>query len=189
MRWDNLFADLAGELEAVEAAERQGEATERTRAELAQVSWVDRMATAGEVSLDLLGGATVRGPVLTLGDGWAVVATSGAQRAAVVVRLAAVTSAQGLGRQARAAGRAPVERRLGLAAAVRRIARDRSPVTLALVDGRRVAGTVDAVGADHLDLAEHPTDVVRRPLGVSRVLTVPFGALATIAPLGETSWA
>ncbi|MGN6613069.1 MAG: hypothetical protein ACTHLJ_14955 [Angustibacter sp.] len=189
MRWENLFADLEGELEAAEAAERQGEVAERTRVELAQVPWADRLAAAREVSLDLLGGTCVRGAVATVGDGWAVVATSGQPRAPVVVRLAAVVSAQGLGRPAHAPGRAQVERRLALAAAVRRIARDRSPVTFALVDGRRLVGTIDAVGADHVDLAEHPAGESRRSAGVSRALTVPLGALASITPVGETSWA
>ncbi|KQX69867.1 hypothetical protein [Angustibacter sp. Root456] len=189
MRWENLFADLEGELEAAEAAERQGEIAERTRAELSQVPWIDRLAAAREVSLDLLGGATVHGAVVTVGDGWAVLATSGHRPAPVVVRLAAVVGAHGLERGVRAAGRAQVERRLGLAAALRRITRDRSPVTLALVDGRRRVGTLDAVGADHLDLAEHPADEPRRTHRVSGVLTVPLLALASVAPVGETSWA
>lgn len=190
VRWERLFADLEAELEAAEAAERQGEVAERTRVELARVAWVDRLAAAREVRLDLTGGATVHGAVTVVGDGWAVVTTSGDPLGApVVVRLAAVVSAQGVGRGARTAARTTATRRLGIAAPLRRISRDRCTVALALVDGRRVLGTLDAVGADHLDLAEHAVDEPRRPAGVSRVLTVPFAALASVTAVGATSWA
>ncbi|MGN6299788.1 MAG: hypothetical protein ACTHN8_01685 [Angustibacter sp.] len=191
MRWDDLFADLEAELAAAELAERDGEVAERTRAELAHVCWSDRLAGArGPVSLNLLGGGTVHGAVATVGDGWALLTSGGGHAPApvAIVRLAAVVSVQGLGRDVRSAGRGQVSRRLGLAAALRRVARDRSPVSLSLVDGRRVVGTPDTVGADHLDVAEHPADEPRRPLGVSRVLTLPFVGLASLTPLGETSW-
>ena len=41
-------------------------------------------------------------------------------------------------------------------------------------------GTIDAVGADHLDLAEHDEDVPRRRENVTGQTTVPFAALVAV---------
>lgn len=191
MRWQNLFADLEGELDALEAAERWGEVAERTRAELAVLAWADRLADAGrEVALELLGGGTVHGEVAVVGAGWAVLAATrrSVPGPVALVRLDAVLSAQGLGHRSRVPARSEVARRLSFAAALRRVARDRSAVALGLVDGRRLVGTLDAVGADHLDLAEHPADEPRRPARVSRVLTVPLAAVASVSAVGPSSW-
>lgn len=192
MRWDDLFADLEAELAAAAAAEQQAEVAERTRIELSQVAWVDRLAaTRRRVRLELLGGGAAEGVVAAVGDGWVVLSSSGRAAGATVtlVHLTAATSAQGLSRAAWAAPGTDVARRLTFAAALRRVARDRSAVALALVDGRTVVGTVDAVGADHLDLAEHPPDVPRRSSDVSRVVSVPLRAVASVSPVGESSWA
>ena len=44
----------------------------------------------------------------------------------------------------------------------------------------RIVGTIDAVGADHLDLAEHPEGVPRRRGNVTAMTTVPFQALVLV---------
>jgi hypothetical protein len=43
-----------------------------------------------------------------------------------------------------------------------------------------LVGTIDAVGADHLDLAEHPEGVPRRRGNVTAMTTVPFQALVLV---------
>src|SRR6478736_106449 len=54
-------------------------------------------------------------------------------------------------------------------------------VVISLVgDGPRLLGTIDAVGADHLDLAEHPDGLPRRRENVRAVATVPFAALIAV---------
>jgi hypothetical protein len=189
VRWEELFADLEGELAAAEVAQRQAEVAERTRVELGQVGWVDRLAASrGPVRLELLGGVAVEGEATVVGDGWAVLTARPTAPRVVLVRLDAAVSVEGVARGARAAGRAEVTRRLSFAAALRRVARDRSVVALTLVDGRRLVGTLDAVFADHAELAEHPADEPRRPRGVSRVLTVPLASLASVAPVAPSSW-
>ena len=185
MRWERLFEDLEGQLEAASAAELAGEVAERTRMELARLTFADRLiAGVGEpVALDLQGGASVVGRLERAAEQWAVL-RQGAIPA--LIPLGAVIAASGLGVTA-AGDRSSVLRRLSLASALRAVARDRSPVRIELVNGGSVTGTVDAVGADHLDLAEHPADEPRRPAAVRRVLTVPFPALAVLRPVAGSS--
>ena len=66
-------------------------------------------------------------------------------------------------------------RRFGLGYALRALSRDRATVAVSLVGGGPpLLGTIDAVGADHLDLAEHDEGVPRRRENVRAVATVPF---------------
>ena len=53
---------------------------------------------------------------------------------------------------------------------------------MALVDvsGATVTGTIDAVGADALELSEHPSDLPRRPENVTARRVVPFTAVAAL---------
>ena len=185
MRWERLFEDLEGQLEAAAAAELAGEVAERTRIELGRLRFADRlMAEVGEaVALGLQGGASVEGRLERASEQW-VVLRQGVQPA--LIPLGAVIAVSGLGITA-AEQRSAVLRRLSLASVLRAVARDRSPVRIDLVSGRSVSGTVDAVGADHLDLAEHPADEPRRPAAVRRVLTVPFPAVAVLQPVAGSS--
>ena len=64
----------------------------------------------------------------------------------------------------------------GLAIALRELARRRAVVELALV-GDRPAGTIDRVGADHLDLAVHALEQPRRPAAVAAIRLVPLAAI------------
>jgi len=68
--------------------------------------------------------------------------------------------------------------RLGLGSALRGIARDRLPVQVVLTDGSVLAGTLDRVGSDFVELTEHGE--VRRRGEVTGVRTVPFVAIALL---------
>jgi hypothetical protein len=185
VRWERLFDDLEGQLEAASAAELAGEVAERTRIELARLGIADRlMAWVGEpISLDVLGGASIAGRLERAAEQW-VLLREGLLPALVPLR--AVVAVSGLGITA-TGERSAVLRRLSLASVLRAVARDRSPVRIELVSGRSVTGTVDAVGGDHLDLAEHPADEPRRPAAVRRVLTLPFPAVAVLRPVAGSS--
>jgi hypothetical protein len=53
---------------------------------------------------------------------------------------------------------------------------------LELTDRTAVTGTIDRVGRDFLDLAEHAVDDARRAESVRSVRTVPFGAVVAVRP-------
>lgn len=150
MRWDALFADMELQLEAAERQDRVDEVAEITRAERAGIGLVDRLRGGhdGSVTLGLRDGTAVRGTLAGTGSGWVLVSDGGRER---LVPLAAVVTVAGLGTTvAPEPGR--VARRLGLGHALRAIARDRSLVQVR-VPGAVHQGRIDAVGADHMELA------------------------------------
>lgn len=179
MRWDALFADLEAQLDAADD-DLVAMHAERVRAEVASVELRDRLrAGLGQrVALRLAGGGPVDGALRAAGPDWLLVEEVAGE---ALVPLAAVVLINGLTRSL-AAPAGAVEGRLGLASALRGVARDRSAVRVALRDqgGDVLTGTVDRVGADHLDLARHAVDEPRRPGVVRGVVTVPLAALACV---------
>ena len=71
-------------------------------------------------------------------------------------------------------------RRFSLGFALREISRDRAPAVVTDVTGTAYEGTIDVVGKDFLDLAEHPIDEARRALNVRGLRTVLFSGLACV---------
>lgn len=180
MRWDRLFADLEGQLAAGERRELDDEVAERTRRERALVTLPARLGAAvgSPVRVDLVGGARVEGRISDLGEDWLLVAGSSGRE--LLVPLAGVATVS--------VGPSPVPgtrplgaRRFGLGYALRALSRDRATVAVTLVGGGTpLVGTVDAVGADHLDLAEHPQGTVRRRENVTRTTTVATAAVLLV---------
>jgi hypothetical protein len=182
MRWEDLFADLEAQTRALEQEEVRAEVAERTRGEVAQVALVNRLrATVGAtIAVDVWGAGRVQGRLLRVGPDFVLLASVAPSRELVVV-LAAVLSYGQLPPGAVGAGSiGPAEARLGVTSALRGIAADRSEVTLALRDGQRVNGTVLRVGADWLDLTEHPPGEPPRAAAVHGLRTVPLGQLAVV---------
>jgi hypothetical protein len=186
VRWDALFADLEAQLDAAVAA--GDDVAGLVRAEVARTDLADRLrAHAGAaVVLRLTDGQWLRGAVLEAAPQWLLLAEGatgepgghplgGSTGRQVLVPLTALERVGGLSR-AVAPPPGAVERRLGLGAALRALSRDRVPVGLLLAGGA-LSGTIDRVGADHLDLAVHPAGEARRAAAVTEVAVVPFAAL------------
>jgi hypothetical protein len=181
VRWDELFADLDAQLEDAAAAELAGEVADRTRREVALLSLVDRAraAVGHPVRVLLLGPDGVSGLLLDVGAQWLLLRDQAGRD--VLMPWSAVVSVVGLGLGSAApTDGGHVFRRLGLTVALRAIARDRATVSVALVDGSVLSGTIDRVGQDFVEISEHAVGEARRPGQVSVVRTVAHAGLATI---------
>ncbi len=180
MRWKTLFDDLEGQWEAAEAAALVGEVSDRTRREQALLRLVDRLGPALGAALTVtVRGGVVRGRLVDQGSDWLLLEEAGGHE--LLVPISGVLGLVGLGaRSASPEAEGPVAKRLGLGWALRGLARSRAGVALHLVDGAIVTGTLDRVGADHLDLAEHGLAEARRAAAVRQVRLVPLAALSHV---------
>jgi hypothetical protein len=75
---------------------------------------------------------------------------------------------------------AGVARRYRLSLALRELARRREPVRMELVDGGRVDGTIEAVGSDYLEIAEHDPGEARRRRAVKARRFLDLAAIAAV---------
>jgi hypothetical protein len=181
MRWQALFADLEAQFDAAQKAELAAEVADRTRREWAILRLSDRLtgAVGGAVVVEVWGAGTVRGRLAASGVDWVLLEEpTGAE---VLVPETAVTSVRGLTAWSQAPGsEGVVAARLDLRYALRGVARNRSGVTAVLRDGGVVNGTIDRVGLDFLELAEHPMGEPRRAKAVQETRALRLEALALL---------
>ena len=180
MRWRRLFDDLEAQAEAASVAQLEAEVAERSRREAALVHLRDRLAAAvgAPVTVHLLGAGQVQGVLAGSGVDWLLLEERGSGE--VLVPLAALLGVTGAGAAVTAVDDSAVGRRLDLRWALRGLARSRTAVRLVLSDSSVLPGTLDRVGADHVDLAEHGRDELRRAAAVRQVRLVPLAALAAV---------
>jgi hypothetical protein len=178
MRWQQLFADLAAQFEEAEATAERAELPSRARTEQGAVRLDERLrgSVGATVTVRCRGAGPVPGVLVDAGPDWLLVEDAGRES---LIAGPAVLAVSGLGRRT-AVTAAEVRGRWDLRRAVRALARDRSAVSIVLVDGGVLTGTVDRVGADFLEVAEHPLEEVRRPAAVRAVVAVPLDAVALI---------
>jgi hypothetical protein len=155
MSWEEeLFAyldDLEGQAAALYAADREPELADRSRAEYQSVTLDTRLMASVdlEVTLELAGVGVVSGRLGRVATGWCLLRGAGQDW---VVRTAAVAAVHGGSERAVPELAWPPAARLGLGAALRRLADAAEPCSLHLVDGRRHDGTVVRVGADFVEV-------------------------------------
>ena len=184
MRWQQLFADLEARFEAEQEAAERSETSSRSRHEIGSLRLVDRLrgALGSPVVLQCRGAGQVSGTLGDVGVDWLLLVD--AQGRDCLVASSAVRAVSGLGRRTAAPEDAgPVRGRLDLRRALRGLARDRAAVQFVLDDGTALHGTVDRVGADYLELAEHPSDLHRRAEAVHGVRAVVIDAVAVVRTL------
>jgi hypothetical protein len=181
MRWQELFADLEAQFDAAQAAELAAEVADRTRREAARLCLTDRLAGAvgGEVTVDVWGAGAVRGRLTSAGVDWLLVEEpTGAE---VLVPGDAVTSVRGLTAWSRSPGsEGVVVGKLDLRHALRGVARNRAALSVVLRDGGVLTGTIDRVGLDFLEVAEHPMGEPRRAGAVRDSRAIRLGAVALL---------
>ena len=180
MRWQQLFEDLQSQFEAEELAAERAESASRTRAEVGAVRLGERLAGARGSSLVLAvrGAGNVTGTLVDQGVDWLLLEDG--QGRELLVAMAAVRAVGGLGRRTALPEPDGVRSRLDLRWALRGLARDRSAVQLLLDDGGTLTGTLDRIGADFVEIAEHPGDLPRRSEAVQGVRAVVIGAVAVV---------
>ena len=134
------------------------------------------------------GGQPGRGVVVDCAAGWGLLGPgpgrvrgpASARRALVPLR--AVVTARDVPRHVGAAASVVGDRR-SLGSALRALAAVRCPVRVLLrgSDGAGLRGTLDRVGADHVDLREHAPEELPSP--GAPVATLPLGALGAVLDL------
>jgi hypothetical protein len=205
MRWENLFDDLESQLEQELDAEEVDLLAEEERLRLGRLSLRDRVramsdgAEAEPVRFALADGSRAVVRVSAVGRDWlAGGLESTARRAAsCVVPLAAVTAVfptpaqlvRSLEEPPAAPAPGSLSARLGITFVLRDLCRRRASVDLVVrggtIDGGtaqsgRVHGTIDRVGRDHLDLAEHEPGALRRDRDVTAVRMLPLSELVLV---------
>lgn len=180
MRWDQLFDDLEAQAAADTRRERAAEVADRTRYERGQVDLQARLlgSVNGPPVTVRLGQRRLTGSVCDVGPDWLLLQTG--PEPACLIATAAVRAVTGVAPGAVVPS--AVARRFGLGSALRGVSRDRSVVDL-VSGGEHVTGTIDVVGADHVELAEHAADLPRRPRNVLALHVVPFWAIESVQPL------
>lgn len=181
MRWERLFSDLEAQAEAVGAAELAGEVAERTRIQVGKLRLADRLrgALGHPVRIALTGGDEATGELRRVGPDWVLVEEASGREA--LVATAWVTGIDGLGLTSSVPGsEGRVGSKLDLRRALRGLARDRAPLRIGFPDATALAGTIDRVGADFVEVAIHPVGELRRHGAVRAVRAVPIGAIAVV---------
>jgi hypothetical protein len=184
VRWDDLFADLEGQLEQGLGAEDLDLAAEEERLRLGRLGFRDRVvAFVGEdLALELRDGSRLQVRVETVGRDWLSGAAVGSRSASCVVPLDAIAGllpgAERIGASLAAPSERPdaLSRRLGLAFVLRDLCRRRAAIEVTTTT-RALHGTIDRVGRDHLDLAEHDPGEPRRSAAVRGIRILPFAEL------------
>ncbi|WP_456285828.1 hypothetical protein M1D46_13760 [Microbacterium sp. JZ70] len=193
MRWDRFFEDLEDQLAAEWEAERAALDSEAERLRVSRLALRERLvafaqSAAAPLSIELRDGSSLEASVTSVGADWMAVRplrAHGAVESAVLVPLPAIRSigaAQGeLLRSARPTEpESRLAQRVTFGFALRDLARRRAAVAIGVVSGRALSGTIDRVGADHLDLALHDPDSPRRSAAVTAFRIVSFEAVAWV---------
>jgi hypothetical protein len=185
MRWDALFQDLESQLQAATDARQESEVRDRTRAEQARVTLLQRLAgqMGRPVGVSTKGGRSLTGVLTNVGSQWIALAV---EERSVIVPLSSVQVLRSLGRSV-GQPLAGIEAKLGLGSALRALSRDRAHVALWVASpSSRYAGVIDRVGADFVDLGLVAPGDERRSANIREVLTVPFASIDTLESAAQT---
>ncbi|MEO5921373.1 MAG: hypothetical protein ABIQ01_09550 [Pseudolysinimonas sp.] len=195
MRWDNLFDDLESQLEQEIGAEDLDLLAEEERLRLGRLSLRDRLrammpTTSADEPLRLLlvDGTRIAVDLGAVGRDWIAgeVCGDGIRLPSCVIPIAAIagcllaaTQSVASVNTASEAGVGTLAARLGLAFVLRDLCRRRASVHILTAAGM-LHGTIDRVGRDHLDLAEHEPGVPRRDRAIRVMRLLPVSELVLV---------
>jgi hypothetical protein len=179
-----VFDELEAEFEAGLRREAEQESLAAVRAEVgATVLWEQLARRVGAEAAVFAGTRAFRGSVVASYPEFLVLrATDGTEH---LIRYGPAGSVA-LPAEPSTLRPAPVAaaRRYQLALALREFARRREPVRVELVDGTSCDGTIESVGSDYLEVAEHDLGEARRRAAVRarRFVGFPAGVAVTLPP-------
>lgn len=190
MRWQNLFDDLESQLATELGADEVDLLAEEERLRLGRLTLRDRIRAlheatpASPLAVTLRGGDRVTPMLAAIGRDWLAGELDAGILRSAIVPFSAIATLDPVGTQLTASLRADsiaepptaLSARLGLAFVLRDLCRRRAAVEVH-VGPELLHGTIDRVGRDHLDLAEHAPGEPRRTPAVARLRIVAFAAL------------
>ena len=175
-----VFDELEAEFDAGLRREAEQEAVAAVRAELGStVLWEQLARRIGSDAVVLAGARTFRGATVASYPEFLVLrADDGAEH---LIRYGpAVSVALPAEPPTLRPTPNPAARRYQFALALRELARRREPVRVELADGTSCDGTIEAVGSDYLELAEHDLGEARRRLAVRARRFIGFAAVVAV---------
>lgn len=198
VRWDDMFDDLAGQLQGGIDDEAARRAIDDERLRVGRLSLRERLVALAEsgdepVSLQMSDGSIVAVRPRAFGSDWLsaeLVAESGRVRVCIVptagIASLVLTEAQLLASLREATGNRPgdLSGRLGLAFALRDLGRRRAQCEFVVTTGS-IVGTIDRVARDHVDVAVHERGVARRPRDVVAYRIIPLDDLRLVILAGD----
>jgi hypothetical protein len=195
MRWDNLFDDLESQLEQELGAEDIDLLAEEERLRLGRLGLRDRLrslmpaATAVEPLRILLTDGSRRSIAIgAVGRDWIAgeLVGDGARTASCVIPIHAISGCLPTSEQTVASvgggaeqGVGSLAGRLGLPFVLRDLCRRRASLDIR-TPRELLHGTIDRVGRDHVDLAEHEPGIPRRDRAVRGIRLLPITDLVLV---------
>ena len=175
-----VFDELEAEFEAGLRREAEQESMAAVRAELgATVLWEQLARRVGSETVVLAGPRAFRGTVVASYPEFLVLrATDGAEH--LIRHGSAVSVALAPEPPSLRPTPAATTRRYQFALALRELARRREPIRALLADGTSCDGTIEAVGSDYLEIAEHDLGEARRRGAVRARRFIGFAAVVAV---------
>lgn len=172
MRWNDLFADLEGQLGAANDAQFSSEVADRTRSERASTPLESRLAgvVGDHLAVTLQDGDRVSGALSEVASTWIMIVDGTHQS---WIPLAAVVSVAELG--SGVTELSTVARRLSVGHALRALSRDRAEVMVCTTAGRW-PGIIAHVGADYVETHDRTNGTTT---------AVPFAAITRVFTAGS----
>lgn len=179
MRWDALFTDLEAQLEAAQTADLTAAVAEASRLEASRLEFAERLRAhrERELGLQLAGGQRLVVRIGAVGADWLAGA---APTHSVLVPLTSILAVDGMARAAARRELSASRRRLGITAPLRRLARDRAPISVFGTQGLLAAGLIAAVGRDFVEITPTRQDGLQALGGGARS--------ARVIPLHAAAW-